>query len=71
MFRTEDAGLFDGSTVRGLVPRFFASNPGEARVTLSRDQAKVFKDLQRIYSRLFVSEHIPASEAWAYLGNPR
>jgi hypothetical protein len=33
---------------------------------------KAFKDLQRIYSRLFfVSEHIPATEAWAYRGNPR
>jgi hypothetical protein len=62
---------FDGSTVSGPVPRFFALNPGEARDALSRDLAKVFKDLQRIYSWLFVSEHVPDSEAWAYVGHPR
>jgi hypothetical protein len=38
---------------------------------MSRDPAKVFKDLQRIYSWLFVSEHVPDSEAWAYVGHPR
>jgi hypothetical protein len=62
---------FDGSTVSGSVPRFFMLNPGKARDALSRDLAKVFKDLQRIYSRLFVSEHVPDSEAWAYVGHPR
>ncbi len=62
---------FDGSTVSGPVPRFFAPNPEEAREALSRDPAKVFKDLQQIYSRLFVSEHVPDSEAWAYVGHPR
>ncbi len=62
---------FDGSSVSGPVPRLFALNPGEAREALSRDPAKVFKDLQQIYSRLFVSEHVPDSEAWAYVSHPR
>ncbi len=62
---------FDGSTVSGPVPRFFALNPEEAREAVARDPAKVFKDLQRIYARLFVSEHVPDSEAWAYVGHPR
>jgi hypothetical protein len=62
---------FDGSTVSRPVPRFFAPNPEEVREAMTRDPAKVFKDLQRIYARLFVSEHVPDSEAWAYVGNPR
>ncbi len=62
---------FDGFTVSGPVPRFFAPDPEEAREALSRDKAKVFKDLQRIYARLFVSEHVLDSEAWAYFGHPR
>ena len=62
---------FDGSAVSGPVPRFFAPDPDEAREAMSRDPAKIFKDLQRIYTRLFVSEHVPASEAWAYVGHPR
>ncbi len=62
---------FDGSTVSGPVPRFFALNFEEAREALARDPVKVFKDLQWIYARLFVSEHVPDSEAWAYVGHPR
>jgi hypothetical protein len=62
---------FNGSTVSRPVPRFFAFDPKEAREALSRYPAKVFKDLQRIYARLFVSEHVPDSEAWAYIGHPR
>ncbi len=62
---------FDGSAVSGPVPRFFAPDPDEAREVMSRDPAKIFKDLQRIYTRLFISEHVPASEAWAYVGHPR
>ncbi len=60
---------FDSSTVSG--PVFFAPDPEEAREAMSRDPAKVFKDTQRIYARLFVSEHVPDSEAWAYVGHPR
>jgi hypothetical protein len=53
------------------VPRLFASQPDEARTALQSDPAKAFKDLQRIHSRLFIAENIPASEAWSFVGNPR
>ncbi len=63
---------FDGSTVSGPVPRFFALNPEEAREAMSRDPAKVFKDLQRIYARLFVSNTYRTAKrglTWATPGN--
>ena len=53
------------------MPRLFASQPDEARTALQSDPAKAFKDLQRIHSRLFIAENIPASEAWNFVGNPR
>ncbi len=62
---------FDGATISGPVPRLFASHPDEARTALRSDAAKAFKDLQRIHSRLFIAENIPASEAWGFVGNPR
>jgi hypothetical protein len=45
------------------VPRLFASQPDEAKTALQSDPAKAFKDLQRIHSRLFIAENIPATEA--------
>jgi hypothetical protein len=62
---------FDGATVSGPVPRLFATNPDEALEALNGDPAKAFKDLQRIFSRLFVTENIPPAEAWDFVGNPR
>ncbi len=62
---------FDGAFLDGPVPRFFAANPTEARVALSADDSKAYKDLQRIFSRLFITENIPASDAWSLVGNPR
>ena len=62
---------FDGAVLDGPVPRFFAANPTEARAALSADDSKAYKDLQRIFSRLFITENIPASDAWAFVGNPR
>jgi hypothetical protein len=62
---------FDGATLSGPVPRLFAAQPDEARSALRSDPAKAFKDLQRIHSRLFIAENIPASEAWSFVGNPR
>ncbi len=62
---------FDGATLSGPVPRLFASQPDEARTALQSDPAKAFKDLQRIHSRLFIAENIPATEAWSFVGNPR
>ncbi len=66
-----DSDYFDGTTVSGPVPRLFANNPEEALTAIQRDPAKAFKDLQRIYTRFFITENIPASEAWTYVGNPR
>ena len=62
---------FDGVVLDGPVPRYFAANPAEARAALSADDSKAYKDLQRIFSRLFITENIPASDAWAFVGNPR
>ncbi len=62
---------FDGAVLDGPVPRFFAANPTEARAALSADDSKAYKDLQRIFSRLFITENIPASDAWNFVGNPR
>ncbi len=58
---------FDGAVLDGPVPRFFATNPKEARA----DDSKAYKDLQRIFSRLFITKNIPASDAWNFVGNPR
>jgi hypothetical protein len=62
---------FDGAVLDGPVPRFFAANPTEARAGLSADDSKAYKDLQRIFSRLFITENIPASDASNFVGNPR
>jgi hypothetical protein len=62
---------FDGAVLDGPVPRFFAANPTEARAAFSADESKAYKDLQRIFSRLFITENIPASDAWSFVGNPR
>jgi hypothetical protein len=43
----------------------------EARAALSADASKAYKDLQRIFSRLFITENIPACDAWNFVGNPR
>ncbi len=62
---------FNGAVLDGPVPRCFAANPSEARAALSADNSKAYKDLQRIFSRLFITENIPASDAWSFVGNPR
>ncbi len=46
-------------------------NPTEARAALSADASKAYKDIQRIYARLFITQNIPACDAWAFMGNPR
>jgi hypothetical protein len=65
------ADYFDGTVLDGPVPRFFAANPTEARAALSADASKAYKDLQRIFSRLFITENISACDAWDFIGNPR
>ncbi len=62
---------FDGATISGLIPQFFVASPDEALEALNSDLAKAFKDLQCIYSRLFMTENILASDAWNFMGNPR
>ncbi len=65
------ADYFDGAILDGPVPRFFAANPTEARAALSADASKAYKDIQRIYARLFITENISACDAWAFVGKPR
>jgi hypothetical protein len=52
--------MFDGEQAKGPVPRLFALNPEEAKANLSNDPERAFRDLQRIFSRLGVTENIPA-----------
>jgi hypothetical protein len=65
------ANYFDGAVLDGPVPRFFAANPMEVGAALSADAPKAYKDLQHIFSRLFITKNIPACDAWNFVGNPR
>jgi hypothetical protein len=65
------ADYFDGDALNGPVPRLFAPDPAIAKAAISNDPAKVFKDVQRLHARLFISEHVIADEAWEFVGNPR
>ncbi len=65
------ADLFDGEQAKGPVPRLFALNPSEARENLSNNPERAHKDLQRIYGRLGVTEHIPPNAAFDLIVNPR
>jgi hypothetical protein len=57
--------------LNGPVPRLFAQDPATAKVASDINRSKVFKDIQRIHSRIFVSEHVSLEDAWDYVGNPR
>ncbi len=63
--------LFDGETAAGPVPRLFAANPEEALAALITDEARSFRDLQRIMAKFFVPENIPLHKAWDFLNNIR
>jgi hypothetical protein len=63
--------LFDGDVIDGPVPVLFALHPDEAAPVLAANPDKAFKDLQRIFSKFFVPENIPASTAMAQITNPR
>ncbi len=65
------ATLFDGDVIDGPVPVLFALHPDEAAQALAANPDKAFKDLQRIFSKFFVPENIPASTAMAQVTNPR
>jgi hypothetical protein len=55
----------------GPVPRLFAANPEEALAALISDEARAFRDLQRIMAKFFVPENIPLHKAWDFLNNIR
>jgi hypothetical protein len=63
--------LFDGETALGPVPRLFAANPDDAHATLISDEARAFRDLQRIMGKFLVPENIPPHKAWDFLNNIR
>ncbi len=63
--------LFDGETALGPVPRLFAANPEEALAALNSDEARAFRDLQRIMAKFLVPENIPPHKAWDFLNNAR
>jgi hypothetical protein len=63
--------LFDGETALGPVPRLFATNPEEALAALNSDEARAFRDLQRIMAKFLVPENIPPHKAWDFLNNVR
>ncbi len=63
--------LFDGETALGPVPRLFAANPDEAHAALISDEARAFRDLQRIMAKFLVPENIPPHKAWDFLNNIR
>ncbi len=63
--------LFDGETALGPVPQLFAANPEEALAALNSDEARAFRDLQRIMAKFLVPENIPPHKAWDFLNNVR
>jgi hypothetical protein len=65
------ANMFDGDDVAGPVPLLFATNVDDGTTAVTANPDKAFKDLQRIYSKFFMPENIPASAAMAQLANPR
>ncbi len=65
------ANMYDGDDVAGPVPLLFATNVDDATTAVTANPDKAFKDLQRIYSKFFMPENIPASAAMAQLANPR
>ncbi len=62
---------FDGDVIEGPVPWLFAEDPTEAAAAIGAQAAKAFKDLQRLYGRLFVPENIPHTTAVDHIASPR
>ncbi len=52
------------------MPLLFTTNIEDATAALCRNPNKAFKDLQRIFSKFFVPENIPAYAELAQLANP-
>ncbi len=53
------------------VPRFFTPEPAIAKAAIINEPAKAFKDISKIYSCLFMSEHVMAKVIWDYNRIPR
>jgi hypothetical protein len=62
---------FDGDWLNSPVPRLFALDPAAAKATIDADPNKAFKDIQRIHSRMAISEHVSHEDAWDFVGSPR
>jgi hypothetical protein len=63
--------IIDGESAKGPVPRLFALGPDEAKANLNLDPERAFKDLQRIFSRLAVTENIPHHSSFELVLAPR
>jgi hypothetical protein len=63
--------MFDGDVACGPVPHLFAISPQDAKAAVSADPARTFRDLQRIWSKIFIPENLAASKSWDYLNNIR
>jgi hypothetical protein len=63
--------MFDGDVACGPVPHLFAISPPDAKAAVSADPARTFRDLQRIWSKIFIPENLAASKSWDYLNNTR
>jgi hypothetical protein len=57
--------------LNGPVPRIFAPEPAMAKVAIENDPTKAFKDIQRIHSHIFMSEHVMPEDVWQHGGNCR
>jgi hypothetical protein len=65
------ANMFNRDDIAGPVPLLFATNVDNATAAMTANPDKAFKDLQRIYSKFFMQDNVPASAAMAQLSNPR
>jgi hypothetical protein len=63
--------MFDGDVASGPVPHLFANNPREAKAALSSDPARAFRDLQRIWAKIFIPENLAPGRSWDFLNNIR
>jgi hypothetical protein len=63
--------MFDGEHAKDPVPLLFALCLDEAKANLSKDPERAFNDLQRIFSRLGVTENIPSHSSFESVMSPR
>jgi hypothetical protein len=53
------------------VPRFFTPEPAIAKAAIINEPAKAFKDILKIHSYLFMSEHVMAKVIRDHVKIPR